>query len=396
MTKHLQLTLIAAFVLLFAACSSSRTRQAEQIIRNTKDHWAPDSRTALFSIEAHPQNGKILLSGETNLPSAKQALLDSLSGIDAGVIDSIHVLPDKALGDSIYGLVNNSVSNFRSKPSHAAQLATQAILGMPLRVLKQKGEWYLVQTPDDYIAWTNIGGFRLMNKGEYDKWVAAPKIIYLETIGNAYREPSKNSLKTSDLVAGNVLALDNTLDNYYKVRYPDGRTGYVPRSEAMPFDQWKKSVELSRSNLVKTAKTMVGSPYLWGGTSTKGLDCSGFTKTIFFMNGWIIPRDASQQVSAGKPIDTSDGFDNLKPGDLLFFGHPATDSTSERVVHVGMWIGNNEYIHSSGNVHISSVDPKADNFDKVHLKQEHFLEARRYLGGKRGNIMNVAQMYDLH
>jgi len=395
MTKYLRLTLISAFVLLLAACSSSQTKQAEQFIQNTKNHFAPDSRTALFRVEAHPQNGDVLLSGETNLPSAKAALLDSLSGINVSVIDSIHVLPSKVLGDRIYGLVNNSVANLRSEPSHSAQLATQATLGMPLKVLKKKGDWYLVQTPDDYIAWTNIGGFRLMNKEEYHKWVAAPKIIYLETIGNSYQEASKNALKTSDLVAGNVLLLDKTLDDYYKVRYPDGRTGYVSHSEAMPFDRWKSSVQLSRSNLIKTAKTMMGSPYLWGGTSTKGVDCSGFTKTVFFMNGWVIPRDASQQVFAGKKIDTSSGFENLQLGDLLFFGYPKTDSTARRVLHVGMWIGNNEFIHSSGNVHISSVDSTASNFDKVHLKQEHFLEARRYVGGKRGNIMNVAQMYDL-
>src|SRR5699024_4878699 len=99
--------------------------------------------------------------------------------------------------------------------------------------------------------------------------------------------------------------------------------------------------------LVATAKTMTGAPYLWGGTSTKGMDCSGFTKTIFFMNGWVIPRDASQQVHAGESIDTSEGFDNLRPGDLLFFGRPATETSPQRVVHVGMWIGNNEFIHSS-------------------------------------------------
>lgn len=392
--KYARLTLIAALTLLMAACSSSKNKQAEQVIRNTKEHFAPDSRTALFEVEAYPKNGKLLLTGETNLPSAKAALLDSLSQIKAGeVIDSIHVLPSQKLNGKTYGIVNNSVANIRSEPSHPAQLATQATLGMPLKVLKKKDGWYLVQTPDDYISWVDGGGFQLMDQKKYEQWVAAPKIIYLETYGSSYQEPSKNSLKASDLVAGSVLELKRTLTNYYEVRYPDGRTGYVSRSEAMPFDQWKTSVELNRNELVKTAKTMIGAPYLWGGTSTKGVDCSGFTKTIYFMHGWIIPRDASQQVLAGKPIDTSNGFENLQPGDLLFFGHPATDSTSQRVVHVGMWIGNNEFIHSSGRVHISSVDPEAANFDQYNLNR--FLEAKRYVGNKRGNIMNVAKMYEL-
>ncbi|MGD8427499.1 MAG: NlpC/P60 family protein [Balneolaceae bacterium] len=392
--RSLTLTFTLAFIFFLAGCSTSQIKQAEQVIRNTQEHFAPDSRTALFMISAHAQNGKLLLTGETNLPAAKDALLDSLTLIQTGVVDSISVLPSRDLNGQIYGIVNNSVANVRSKPAHAAQLATQATLGMPLKVLKKQGEWYLVQTPDDYISWVDAGGFQLMDRKKYDAWVSGPKVIYLETFGASLQEPSAEAQKVSDLVAGSVLALDKTVGSYFKVRYPDGRTAYIPRSESMPFDQWQASVKLTRGNLVETAKTMMGAPYLWGGTSTKGVDCSGFTKTIYFMNGRIIPRDASQQVFAGKPIDTSDGFGNLQPGDLLFFGTPATDSTNQHVVHVGMWIGNNEFIHSSGRVHISSVDPTADNFDRYNLNR--FLEAKRYVGNRRGNILNVAQMYQLN
>ena len=93
--------------------------------------------------------------------------------------------------------------------------------------------------------------------------------------------------------------------------------------------------------LVETSKTLMGVPYLWGGTSTKGVDCSGFTKTIYYLNGMVIPRDASQQVHTGKLIDSVTNFDALEKGDLLFFGRKATDTGTEKVVHVGMWIGNN-------------------------------------------------------
>jgi cell wall-associated NlpC family hydrolase len=136
---------------------------------------------------------------------------------------------------------------------------------------------------------------------------------------------------------------------------------------------------------------MMGIPYLWGGTSTKGVDCSGFTKTIYLMNGLIIPRDASQQVHAGELIDNAKNWDMLEAGDLLFFGSEATSTSSRRVVHVGMWIGDNEFIHSSRQVRISSVDPNAENYDQYNTNR--YLEARRYIGNSAGNIIKANNMY---
>lgn len=94
---------------------------------------------------------------------------------------------------------------------------------------------------------------------------------------------------------------------------------------------------------------------------------------------------------SGKSIDTSEGFDNLQPGDLLFFGTPATETSDQRVVHVGMWIGNGEFIHSAGRVKVSSVDPEAENYDEYNL--DRFLEAKRYRNNWQGNIIKTEEMY---
>jgi len=110
------------------------------------------------------------------------------------------------------------------------------------------------------------------------------------------------------------------------------------------------------------------------------------------MNGQIIPRDASQQVKAGTLIDADKNWDKLEVGDLLFFGREATDIRSRAVTHVGMWIGNNQFIHSASNVHISSVDPSSEVYDEFNTNR--YLEARRYLNNWNGNIIQTSVMYN--
>ena len=134
----------------------------------------------------------------------------------------------------------------------------------------------------------------------------------------------------------------------------------------------------------------MGVPYLWGGTSTKGLDCSGFTKTIYMLHGYVIPRDASQQVHVGELIDAERNFAMLETGDLLFFGRKNEDG-SEKVVHVGLWLGNNQFIHASGDVHISNMDSTADNYDSYNYKR--YLRTKRIIGKNSGLDLIMAQLY---
>ncbi len=352
-----------------------------------KSQFAPDKRVALFDVTAEKNGKSYVLKGESNLPDAVKTLKNNLKANQIEYIDSIQLLPAFNLADKTRGLVTLSVANLRSQPKHSAELATQATMGTPVRILKREGTWSLIQTPDKYLSWVDNGGIEPVTEAELERWQNETKIIYKNIYGSSYSESNVNSQTVSDVVAGGIFEILGDDNGFYKVAYPDQRIAFIKKDEADLFDSWISATDPSEENLVATSKRLMGLPYLWGGTSTKGVDCSGFTKTIYFLNGIVIPRDASQQIHTGEQIDEDQNFENLMPGDLLFFGSKATDTSSERVVHVGMWIGNNEFIHSAGRVKINSVDKDAHNYDAYNLNR--YLRTKRPLNGSKEGLINL-------
>ncbi len=368
---------------------SAKTGQIQEIVEQTRTEFAPDKRVALFDISTEEDKNGIILKGETNSEEAKNRLLSDLDSAGVNYKDSIQVLPSEELGEKLYGIIDVSVANLRGDSKHSSELVTQATLGTPVRIWKRTEEWYYIQTPDDYLSWVDHGGITTMNESEFNNWKNSEKIIFTKAYGNSHAKPDLNSNPVTDLVTGAVLEFLEDSGDFYKVRYPDGKEAYIFKDHAKNYGEWLQNLEPDGESLTRVSEKLMGLPYLWGGTSSKGVDCSGFTKTIYFMNGVVIPRDASQQIKEGTLVDDESDFNKLEVGDLLFFGRPATDSTSEKVVHVGMWIGNNEFIHSSGDVHISSVDDKAENFDEFN--KSRYLRTKRYLDQQSSGLKYLQQ-----
>jgi gamma-D-glutamyl-L-lysine dipeptidyl-peptidase len=281
--------------------------------------------------------------------------------------DSGRIASRASFGNKELGVVTVSVGNIRSKPTDLAELASQALLGTPLRILKKAGRWYNVQTPDGYRGWMD-DGFVLMDKEQFEQWTEKKKIIVTTEFGFAFRSEEKKDGVVSDIVIGSLLALKNVTATNYEVEYPDGRVGFLPKESAQMYDTWVKMASATPESVVATANRFMGIPYLWGGTSAKGFDCSGFTKTVFFLNGLLLPRDASQQARVGEPIAVGEDFENLRTGDLLFFGakQPAGKKT--------------KVINASGDVRINSLNPADTEYAKH--RRETFLGARRIIGAE--------------
>lgn len=285
-----------------------------------------------------------------------------------------------------WGLINVSACNMRVKADYDAGMATQALLGMPVRIIED-GTWMHVETPEGYQSWVHNRTVHRITREQLTEWNSKPMLVVTALCTTVYSEPRRKSLPVSDVVACDRLVYLGKRGNYYKVAYPDGRIGYIQRNDGEVVSTWRKNLSYKAEDILESAKTMIGIPYMWGGMSTKGVDCSGFVRTVLLMHDIILPRDAWQMATKGKHIDIAPDFSNLEPGDLIFFGRKATMTEDAHVSHVAFYLGNKKFIHSLGMVQIASFDPKDSDYDEYDLNR--LLWAQRVLP----YINKVPQMF---
>jgi len=391
MQKHI---LFLFFLTIFSCTDNKQIKLAESAAAEVKLQFVPDRRVDIFDTEIKNTKEGLVIKGETNIPAAKELFLQKINVINPQFIDSIQILPAADLGNMTYGVVRLSVCNIRSKPKHSAELSTQSTLGSSLRIYKKEGDWYYVQTPDDYLGWLDKDGFTLMNETTYNAWMKEEKVIITGEMAKATIDPNLTSTAVSDLLPGNILAKKGEEGDFEKVAFPDGREAFIPRNFQANLDTWLENTKPDTMRIFQTAKRMMGAPYLWGGTSSKGMDCSGYTKQIFFENGILLPRDASQQVRVGEEIKTDTTLVNLLPGDLLFFGRRATAEKKERIWHVAIYLGEGKIIHSAGNVKIQSLRRGDEDFAEDRL--ETFVRAKRILGSEGKNDVKWLKETDFY
>jgi hypothetical protein len=354
--KKIFFLLLTLALLPLLSYPSAKVRQLQEKLDAVCKELVPDKRVDVCRVKVSKgKNGKLEIWGEVLSHVQKEKLLAAVSG--KKIIDKITVLPDTSLVKKPWGLIGVSVANLKSEASHASEMATQAVLGTPVRILKKEGSWLYVQTPDHYLAWVTGASVSDMREKELQQWNTSECVIFLENYGLVYSDLQKNEI-ISDLVAGSILRKMGETGNFLQILLPDGRQGFTEKEGFVMVSEWEKPKEITLEALIATARKFLGIPYLWGGTSSKMIDCSGFIKNIWFLNGVILERDASQQFKHGDVVDPGEHFEKLQPGDVLFFGR----KDPLRIVHTGLHIGNGEVIHASTRVMINSMDPSKSNY----------------------------------
>ncbi len=378
-----------AFLILFSFFSTATIFSQKVLIDHIVDSigkiYVPDKRIAVYHLSTQTKDNKVILKGKISDKIAYRKLIHALKSKNLTFSDSISLLPEMTMGKKHWSIVPLSAIYIYKNPDFASELITQALMGTPVKVLDRHRGWKLIQTTDQYIGWTNVE-LELFTKNELHKINQHEKLIVTKTHACIYEKPSVHSSLLMEVILGDIMTLSDlkTINNFYAVSFPDGSKGFIHRSSVITLGKWHDTYQLTGENIVNTARLFMGLPYLWGGASIRGCDCSGFVKMVYFMYGIILPRDASQQFFSGEAVEFGKESENLQKGDLLFFGKKSASYPEQsHIEHVAIYMGDRQFIHSLEKVHISSLDTNSPYFDAYNTSR--LVGAKRIIGSQKIN-----------
>lgn len=224
-----------------------------------------------------------------------------------------------------------------SRASEDADVVSQVIYAADVAVLEEQAGWVKVRTPDDYTGWMPLRSLKRLPAGERAYASSGRVAQVVSLFANIYREADVTRhqplLTVPFETKLEVISDPGSNERWLEVRLPDDRPGWMQRGD-VAFD----AKPLSIAATIALSKQFLGLPYFWGGTSTFGFDCSGFTQMLCRRRGVVIPRDAGIQAkwNGAEGVERAD----LQPGDLLFFGE-------SKITHTGMYIGDGKFINAT-------------------------------------------------
>jgi cell wall-associated NlpC family hydrolase len=244
-----------------------------------------------------------------------------------------------------------------SAASADSDVVSQALYGSGVLSLEKKNGWVHIRTGDDYTGWVAAAGITPL-QGSYAPDGKAVRVAQLSA--NLYREPSvtKHAPVLNLPWEARLELIPGFADKggrWLHVKLVNGQTAYIEQGNVSA-----DFTPLTIDQSIQLARRFLGVTYTWGGVSSYGFDCSGFTQMLVRQRGFIMPRDADVQAgwSGVVAVERKD----LQPGDLLFFG-----ASLAKISHTGMYIGNGEFIHDTTNTHPGVQISKLDDMPWTHL-----------------------------
>ena len=247
-----------------------------------------------------------------------------------------------------YGICHLPLAPLRSHPDDASEMVSQILFGQTLYILDSSNpKWTLIRVRDDgYQAYIGNKQCQAISKEEFENFNQHRQTVNRHGV----RITQTDKQITFEIPLGSILP---TEENFRFGNY-EYHHDFVPQKET----------------LLDTARSFLNAPYLWGGKSIFGIDCSGFTQTVFSAHGTLLLRDASEQVTQSQGVPS---LSQARPGDLAFFAND-----KGRIIHVGILIGDSHIIHASGCVRIDKIDEKGIFNEEIGQYTHHLAAIRRF------------------
>jgi uncharacterized protein YgiM (DUF1202 family) len=326
-------------------------------IQSTLDMLAAqsDHRTSVFDIEiVRLQNTSLTLSGRLLNESQLEALTRHFSKwkLDTGSIRILH------RGDLPRMHVATNLTGLYDKPTLHLPLSSELCYGTEVEILEEEGQWAFTRQKDGYLGWVYKPHLAEGLTSQATHLVLAPSY-------ELRAQPDAGSEIITRVVSGTSVVLDDVRGEWAKVLA--NKTGWMPLSLLRAVSEVPKLIEEKRKTLIEDAARMIGVPYVWGGISGNGIDCSGLARLLHKWVGLDLPRDADMKHTDARPVEPP-----FEVGDLLFFRELGKE---RQVTHMGISLGGWRMIHSSqGNngVYIDDVQER-ESLKKIFVSAGSFL-----------------------
>ena len=308
-----------------------------------------DPRTAVWDVRVEKRGTRLAVVGATTVPAAIDDLIGRLSEIKTRkfIRDEVVRLPNGHVGNDTYAVVRAALAPVYADPALPAPQITQAVLGARLEPLDGLGNWTRVRLEDGYIGWVHNGYLQFGDYGWAHGWERATRGEPVVSLGAELLDEAGRIFARLPWGA-RVVRLSQE-----QYELPDGRRGAIGSGEIVAVDRLADWFPARGDSVTRTARRWVGAPYLWGGVTPGGVDCSGLVQAVFWTHGVAMPRDSDMQSQVGTQIDPGEDFSLLNPGDLLFFSE-----TTARVSHVAISLGGSHIVHSglsNGGVEVNDL-----------------------------------------
>lgn len=347
-----------------ACVTTSIDSELAEMVADVANLYAADARLSVWEVKVNETSDGWTIEGKTDRKEALDELNSRLHAKKMPVGVRVTVLPqDNAqIGDKPWALVNVSVATVKKEPRFAVAATTQALAGTPLRLLEFKAPFWRVQMPDGYIGWVHRLQIARMSEQELSDWNASQRVV---VTARSTTLTNENGTVLAPLTAGSILRLIEKQGKRVWVQLPDGNSGFLRTIDVREANTYFTFYDRVRRedprtfvrHLLGNAKKLLGTPYLWGGTSTNGVDCSGFVSLVWRLNGVILSRDADQQIAQAEKLVVR-SVEDIPAGSLVAFGKK-NEAGDNIVRHIGIALENGDFIHSLGAVRIESLSPNS-------------------------------------
>ena len=270
-----------------------------------------------------------------------------------------------------YVITRCPVAPVREEPSHAAEQATQLLLGEVCEVVERRSGWIKIRsTVDGQVGWVTASML-----GSVSQATVRQLAEHRETHGEGVVATPMAVATSTQTGQQLMLTIGTRLPQYANGTFQLLDQQYLIDPACVYLTKRADGTKVTGQDLVRVARSLMNVPYLWGGKNIMGYDCSGFTQTVYSVFGINLLRNAREQVTQGQTVKS---LADAQPGDLVFFDHADRDPKATRISHVGMLISQTEVIHCAGYVHINKIDDMGIRLSNGKLSH-HLAKIKRYI-----------------